>query len=66
MPAIRMVSTHASAREATITDGDIVLVAIGFYPRLREGGDSIMQEGPIRSFCVSTHASAREATVCRG
>ena len=36
------VSTHASAREATCRMTKMQLMTLGFYPRLREGGDPMV------------------------
>ena len=55
------VSIHASAREATMELGMLVLWENGFNPRLRTGGDGIRLKS-LRASQVSIHASAREAT----
>ena len=59
--AVRDISIHASAREATKAVLSGLIGNRYFNPRLREGGD--VKEGQILLIIdISIHASAREAT----
>ena len=59
------VSTHASARDATISSHSLGDNQRRFNSRVREGRDHYRHQFPRRGY-VSTHASARDATVAEG
>ena len=59
--AVRDISIHASAREATCPHVRYGLHFLYFNPRLREGGDASKGIKDVAE-CISIHASAREAT----
>ena len=56
------ISIHASAKEATIIQHDMIAFFINFNPRLREGGDIDAEVEAYRKQLISIHASAKEAT----
>ena len=62
MVYLECVSIHASAREATPPLPVLATAYQSFNPRLRAGGDAMVELLVAERSKVSIHASAREAT----